>query len=210
MRVHLSIVLCASLIASCASAPSSRSGVGTRYATSPPPAQTTAPLSLCSGVSISNAPPTDGFQRIANYQPQAYIHGAAVMRAPVSACVSSGFGPRRGGASGFHHGVDLYTRDPAPVYAGGDGVIEAITVMRGYGNTILIRHAGGVKTRYAHLSAYAPGLRTGDRVRAGEFIGHTGRTGNATAVHLHYEIIVDGKPRNPLTVGNQLVATLRD
>ena len=108
---------------------------------------------------------------------------------------------RRGGASSFHYGFDLYTGRPAPIYAGGDGVIEAAETMRGYGKTLLIRHGNGVETRYAHLSSYAPGISRGARVRMGDKIGVTGRTGNATAVHLHYEILVDGKRHNPLTIG---------
>ena len=74
--------------------------------------------------------------------------------------------------------------------------------MRGYGKTIVIRHNRSLKTRYAHLSRYAPDLRPGKRVARGDYIGDTGRTGNATAVHLHYEIISNGRPRNPLTVGD--------
>ncbi len=66
---------------------------------------------------------------------------------------------------------------------------------------VLIRHEGGVKTRYGHLSSYARGLNAGTRVRRGDLIGHTGDSGNATAVHLHYEILINGKRRNPLTVG---------
>ena len=144
----------------------------------------------------------DSQRRIIDYNPKTRLKGTTLYRAPVKACVSSGFGPRKGGAGSFHSGVDLYTGKPAPIYAGGDGVVEAITTMRGYGKTILIRHRKDLKTRYAHLSSYARGLKPGDRVAAGAYIGETGRTGNATAVHLHYEIITNGRPRNPLTVGN--------
>lgn len=159
-----------------------------------------APLRVCAGMGIANAPDADAHGRIIGYEPMTSVLGATLARAPAKACVSSGFGARRGGAGPFHHGLDLYTREPAPVYAGGDGVVEAVETLRGYGRTVLIRHNDRVKTRYAHLSAYARGLRKGRRVRQGDVIGRTGRTGNATAVHLHYEIIVDGRPRNPLSV----------
>ncbi len=178
-------------LAACASTPSSPS-FGTGGLSS---------LRLCPGVQISNAPPTDSAGQILNFDSTANIGGAALLRAPVEACVSSGFGPRNGGASSFHHGVDLYTRSPAPVYAGGDGVVQSVDILNGYGKTVVIRHARGLETRYAHLSSFAPGLRPGVRIRMGERIGLTGRTGNATAVHLHYEIIVNGKRHNPLTVG---------
>lgn len=101
----------------------------------------------------------------------------------------------------LHKGLDLYTGSPSPVFAAADGEIEFAGDLGDYGETVVIRHGAGVQTRYAHLSGYARGIRAGAYVRAGEVIGETGRTGNATAVHLHYEIIVDGQPENPLTVG---------
>jgi len=153
---------------------------------------------VCTGMGVSNAPLVDARNRIVDYQPYAMVQGVTLARAPVKSCLSSGFGPRHGGASSFHKGVDLYTRDPAPVYAGGDGVVEYAGTMRGYGNVLVIGHPGGVKTRYAHLSSFAPGIRTGARVRQGMLVGKTGRTGNATAVHLHYEILVNGQPINPM------------
>ena len=157
-------------------------------------------LKLCAGMGISNAPPADVHGAVIGYAPIVKIDGASLMRAPVEACLSSGFGPRKGGAGSFHDGVDLYTRAPAPIVAGGDGVVEAVQTLRGYGRTILIRHNKDVETRYAHLSSYARGLKAGARVRRGELIGYSGKTGNATAVHLHYEILIDGEPKNPITV----------
>ncbi len=179
------------LAAACASTP--------RGATSP---GDYASLSLCRGVVISNAPAMDRSRRIVNFDPEARVRGTRLLRAPVKSCVSSGFGPRRGGAGSFHHGLDLYTGRPALVAAGGDGVIESVGSLRGYGRTVLISHGGGVKTRYAHLSGYERGVKAGMRVRLGQPIGRTGDTGNATAVHLHYEVIVDGRRHNPLTIGN--------
>lgn len=183
---------CCALAGACATAPSSpHGGVAPHYGA----------LELCPGAGISNAPVADGSRRIANYSPQTTINGTVLLRVPVKACVSSGFGPRNGGAGSFHSGLDLYTGRPETVAAGGDGVVEALGPLRDYGKTVLIDHGRGVKTRYAHLSDYAPGLKPGMRVTLGQPIGRTGATGNATAVHLHYEIIVDGRRRNPLTVG---------
>ena len=157
-------------------------------------------LRVCPG-HVSNAPAADRARRVAGYAPTATVFGASLARAPTRGCVSSGFGPRRGGASSFHHGLDIFTDAPAPVYAGGDGVVEEVKSLRGYGRTVLIRHNARVKTRYAHLSAYERGLRPGARVRKGALIGYTGDSGNATAVHLHYEILVNGRARDPLAVG---------
>ncbi|MEZ5891569.1 MAG: M23 family metallopeptidase [Parvularculaceae bacterium] len=184
----------ACLAAACATTPARQAGASSR-------ATISSDLQLCPGVVISNAPSADGSRRISGYHAIANVSGATLYRAPVKACVSSGYGPRKGGASSFHKGVDLYTGEPRTVYAGGDGVVSAVGNFSGYGNTVLIDHGRGVETRYAHLSDIAQGVRRGARVAMGEPIGRTGKTGNATAVHLHYEILVGGRAHNPLTIG---------
>jgi murein DD-endopeptidase MepM/ murein hydrolase activator NlpD len=182
------------MLASCATAPEPRRGNGPFSLNE---------LSLCGGVSVSNAPAADGYRRIISYTPYLSLRGVALARAPVNGCVSSGFGPRRGGAGAVHEGLDLFTGSPRPVYAGGGGRVVAAGDQRGYGLTIEIDHGAGVATRYAHLSAIAPGMRPGARLYAGDEIGRTGKSGNATAVHLHYEILVDGEPLDPLRVTAQ-------
>lgn len=159
-------------------------------------------LRICPGMAIANPPPAAGGGLVADYSPVTIVRGSMLARAPVDACVSSGFGPRTGGAGAFHEGVDLFTRTPKPVLAGGDGRIAWVKTVRGYGLAIEITHGRGVSTRYAHLSSAAAGLRAGSLVKAGDVIGRSGNSGNATAIHLHYEILVDGQPRNPLTVGD--------
>lgn len=157
-----------------------------------------ASLHLCP-TNVTNAPSTDHRGSVRGFTQTVAVKGVEIARAPVAGCVSSGFGPRvNGGVGKFHNGIDLYTKTPTPIYAAASGVIEAAAPKNGYGNMILINHGRGVKTRYAHLSSYSPGIRLGARVDAGEAIGLTGSTGNATAVHLHYEIIVDGVAMNPL------------
>jgi len=159
-------------------------------------------LHLCDGDHIDNAPAVDRKKHILGYNPLTRVSGVTLARAPVRrACFSSGFG-RRHGRSGIHQGIDLSTGHGHAIYAAGDGVVEEMRTQGGYGKMILIRHNGRVKTRYGHLSSYASKLHTGHKVRRGEIIGRTGKTGNATAVILHYEIIVGGQARNPLTVGN--------
>ena len=124
-----------------------------------------------------------------------------LVRAPVRrACFSSGFGFRHDRA-GRHNGIDLSTGHPHAVYAAGDGVVEEMRSASGYGNMILIRHNSRVQTRYGHLSSIDSDMHIGHEVGQGDIIGRTGRTGNATAVILHYEIIVDGEPRDPMSVG---------
>lgn len=158
-------------------------------------------LHLCDGDHIDNAPPVDRKKHIIGYEPFARVAGATVARAPARrVCLSSGFG-RRHDRPGRHNGIDLFTGHPHAVYAAGDGVVEEMRVAGGYGKMIVIRHNSRVETRYGHLSSYASTLHVGHRVRMGDVIGSTGRTGNANAVILHYEIIVDGVPRNPMAFG---------
>ncbi len=159
-------------------------------------------LYLCHGVSISNAPAADSYRKIIGYSATARVNGVTLARAPVDACISSAYGPRRGGAGSFHDGLDLYTGSPRPAHAGATGVVEFAGVRRGYGNVVRISHGNGVVTRYAHLSEISPRIKPGARVAAGETIGMTGRTGNATAVHLHYEILVAGRALDPLSAGD--------
>jgi murein DD-endopeptidase MepM/ murein hydrolase activator NlpD len=65
---------------------------------------------------------------------------------------------------------------------------------------VVIQHGGRYTTVYGHLNAYARGVRTGTKVKQGQFIGYVGSSGLATGPHLHYEFRVNGVHRNPLTV----------
>jgi len=126
----------------------------------------------------------------------------AFLRAPLQfRRVSSGFGTRYHPLLHIwraHEGVDFSAPYGAPVRATADGIVA--TVGRGdpgYGNLIELRHANGIRTRYGHLSAFASGLRVGERVQQGETIGYVGSTGLSTGPHLHYEFLVNGHPTNP-------------
>ncbi len=185
-----SISLAALALAACATAQ--------QQAGAPSPAQS---LYLCPGVFVANAPPAGADRRILSYSPMIVVRGVALRRAPVDGCLSSAFGVRVGGAGIVHDGLDLYTGDPRAVVAAADGRVAWIREQRGYGLTIAFDHGNGVETRYAHLSSAAPNLGTGARVRQGDIIARTGRSGNATAVHLHYEIRADGQPQDALRFG---------
>ncbi len=186
---NVALTVLALSLAACATAPA------------PPESGRFGALRVCPG-SVANAPATDRSGRVRGFEPVARVGGASLLRAPVEGCVSSGFGPRRGGASSFHEGLDLYTGAPRTIVAGGDGVVDFVGSQRGYGRTIVIRHNRNIKTRYAHLSSYGRNIREGARVRRGDPIGRTGDSGNATAVHLHYEFLIRGRPVNPLTFGD--------
>ncbi len=99
-----------------------------------------------------------------------------------------------------HLGVDLAAPVGTPIQAAARGTVTERTRNGGYGRVVTLRHGQRRKTRYAHLSRYAKGLRVGDRVERGEVIGYVGRTGTTTGPHLHYEFIEQGRHRNPVTV----------
>jgi murein DD-endopeptidase MepM/ murein hydrolase activator NlpD len=99
----------------------------------------------------------------------------------------------------MHEGVDLAAPPGTPVFAAGDGTVKGAAPHGGYGNWILIEHDGGkLSTVYGHLAAFAPGIEPGARVVQGEVIGFVGNTGRSTGPHLHFELLSDGKPVNPM------------
>lgn len=200
--LHLAIFLLSGLsLVSCATAPAGRPPYSSNAPYAARPDVFARELHLCNGDHIDNALPVDHGKHIIGYRPITRVAGVTLARAPVRrACFSSGFGPRHD-RPGRHNGIDLSTGHPHAVYAAGDGVVEEMRAAGGYGNMILIRHGNGVKTRYGHLSSFDAAMHLGHDVKMGEIIGRTGRTGNATAIILHYEIIVDGVPRDPMSVG---------
>lgn len=99
-----------------------------------------------------------------------------------------------------HRGVDYAAPTGTPVKATGAGVVHHVGNKGGYGKTVIIRHGGKYSTLYAHLSRYKKGLRRGRSVNQGEIVGYVGKSGLATGPHLHYEFLVHGVHRNPLTV----------
>jgi murein DD-endopeptidase MepM/ murein hydrolase activator NlpD len=80
----------------------------------------------------------------------------------------------------------------------------------GYGNVVILQHDNTYSTVYAHLSRFAPAVRGGTHVRQGDTIGYVGQTGWATGPHLHYELRIDGEPRDALTVALPLASPVSD
>lgn len=129
------------------------------------------------------------------------------LRTPLDgARVSSGYGMRSHPILGYtrqHQGIDFAAPTGTPVLAAADGEVLQVGWMKGYGRVITLQHAEARTTRYAHLSAFAPGLKAGDRVRQGEPIGKVGRTGLATGPHLHYELAEQGQTLDPAAARTQ-------
>lgn len=127
-----------------------------------------------------------------------------LMKTPINgARLSSRFGKRRHPISGYtrmHKGTDFAAPTGTPVYAAGHGIVERASRYGGYGKYVRIRHANGYKTAYAHLSRYGRGAKKGRRVRQGDIIGYVGSTGASTGPHLHYEVIVNGRHVNAMSL----------
>lgn len=115
--------------------------------------------------------------------------------------LSSVFGRRTHPVYGnvrMHTGVDFAAARGTPVQATAPGRVSFIGWRKGYGRVIEIAHGADTMTRYSHLSAVADDLDEGQRVLAGYMIGRVGSTGTATGPNLHYEVLVDGRPTDPL------------
>lgn len=158
------------------------------------PFQPNAFLRLCPGTHVSNAPPADAERWIRDFHPIIVAHGIVLATVPANdVCMTSGFGYRGGR---MHSGIDVASRPTGTVYSGGPGRIVEAGSASGYGLNVVIDHGRGVFTRYAHLDWFAPGIAPGVAIGFGHPLGQMGSTGNATAPHLHYEILT-GDLRNP-------------
>ena len=127
-----------------------------------------------------------------------------LIRTPISgARLSSSYGMRKHPISGYnrmHKGVDFAARTGTPIIAAGSGVIMKSGWLGSYGRYVKIRHNSTYSTAYAHMSRIANGITPGARVAQGEVIGYVGSSGRSTGPHLHYEIIVNNRKVNPMTV----------
>ena len=94
-----------------------------------------------------------------------------------------------------HPGIDFAAKAGAPIYAAADGIIKLAKYNGGYGNCVIIDHLYGFESRYGHMQKIL--VRRGQRVERGDKIGLVGKTGIATAPHLHFEVHYKGKEVNP-------------
>ena len=113
--------------------------------------------------------------------------------------IASGFGMRMHPIYKIikmHTGMDFTAPVGTEIYATGDGVIEKVAWVGGYGKTIMINHGFGYKTRYAHCSKFK--CKKGQKVKRGDLIGYVGNTGQSTGPHLHYEVLKNKRQINPV------------
>ena len=120
---------------------------------------------------------------------------------PINGVLLSGYGVRIHpvyNRQRMHDGVDFRADVGTPVYATGDAKIRSAGRNGTYGNLLILDHGFGYETRYAHLSGFTEGIRAGKNIKRGDLIGYSGDTGLTSGPHLHYEILKDGEPVDPL------------
>lgn len=146
----------------------------------------------------------DGETKVGWYDKDGNSAARTLIRTPISgARLSSSYGMRRHPVSGYnamHRGVDFAAKTGTPIIAAGSGVVKLAGWKGSYGRYIRIRHNATYDTAYAHLSRIAGGISAGARVQQGQVIGYVGSTGRSTGPHLHYEILVNNRKVNPMTV----------
>jgi murein DD-endopeptidase MepM/ murein hydrolase activator NlpD len=121
------------------------------------------------------------------------------LQLPISAPISSVFGLRRDPFSHkatFHKGLDLAAPEGMQVVPALAGTVISAEYENGYGNTVLVQHAEGIQTRYAHLASM--NVKVGDTVDSKHILGTVGNTGRSTGSHLHFEVMRMGKAVDPL------------
>jgi len=124
----------------------------------------------------------------------------SLMKTPINgARLSSAYGMRKHPILGYnkmHRGTDFAAPSGTPIMASGSGTITRARWCGGGGNCVKIKHNSTYETIYAHMKAFAKGVREGRKVKQGQIIGYVGSTGMSTGPHLHYEVIVNGKKVN--------------
>jgi murein DD-endopeptidase MepM/ murein hydrolase activator NlpD len=158
-----------------------------------------------SGAMASEATPADGVEGHASA-----LHseippflgeggqGGEGLTLPLDSATTSAYGWRNDpfrGRRKFHSGVDLRAAYGTEVPTAAPGKVTFAGERGGYGLLVVVEHANGVETRYAHLSSTA--VKPGDSVASGQTIGRVGSTGRSTGPHLHFEVLLDGKRVNP-------------
>ena len=124
----------------------------------------------------------------------------SLMKTPINgARLSSSFGMRKHPILGYnkmHKGTDFAAPSGTPIMASGSGTVTRARWCGGGGNCVKIKHNSTYETIYAHMKAFAKGIKEGRKVKQGQIIGYVGSTGLSTGPHLHYEVVVNGKKVN--------------
>jgi flagellar protein FlgJ len=131
-------------------------------------------------------------------QPSEQDYGISDMHLPVNGPVSSLYGMRRDPftrQAKFHHGMDLAAPEGMSILPALPGTVISARYENGYGNTVVVEHAGGIKTRYGHLGSVS--VKAGDVITSEDILGTVGNTGRSTGAHLHFEVLRNGISMDP-------------
>ena len=118
---------------------------------------------------------------------------------PTEGYVTSRFGPRTSPFTGQpqqHTGVDIAAPPGTPIRAPADGVVTFVGTLPGYGHALVLTHGFGFKTFYGHNQRNQ--VSKGQTVKRGQVIAFVGNTGYSTGAHLHYEVLLNDQPHDPL------------
>lgn len=132
------------------------------------------------------------------HKKQDSIKHVPALKPVIDGRISSSFGSRNHPlykVRKHHEGLDLAAKIGTPVYAAADGVVKFVGWNGGYGKVVKLNHKYGFETYYGHLNKWV--VRNGQKVKRGQKIAEVGNTGNSTGPHLHYEVRLNGKAKNP-------------
>jgi murein DD-endopeptidase MepM/ murein hydrolase activator NlpD len=167
------------------------------------PIEASAPAKASSHKQVASAGPTESASVVTPTSETPPPSASAVkaeggppsFRWPVKGRVIAGFGPKTNGQQ--NDGINLAVPEGTPIKAAEDGVVAyAGNELKGYGNLVLVRHAHGYVTAYAHASKLL--VKRGDHIKRGQVIAKAGQTGNVDAPQLHFEIRKGPSPLDPL------------
>lgn len=151
-------------------------------------------------VSVFRHPKNGTFYAEKEYQPTAGVFRRFPLQGTIK--VNSPFNPHRFNPVlhriAPHNGVDFKVQVGTPVYAPADGEVTFAGYMRGGGYVVILKHANSFSTVYMHLSKFD--VKKGQKVNVGQIIARSGNTGRSTGAHLHYEVRINDRPVDPLTV----------
>lgn len=169
------------------------------------------PFSESGEINMNN--PLQGISQggiISNINP-ANSSSATAFQMPTIGRISSDFGSRFhpiDKRTKFHGGIDIAAPRGTEISAAADGIVKFAGRKGGYGNMVIIEHADGRQTRYAHADTLI--VKKGDKVSVGQPIATVGSTGKATGPHLHFEVRENGKPVNPYNVLSNVLPNSAD
>lgn len=162
------------------------------------------PLIPLSAVSSDSGPLTESLNQLNANVDRLQDLRALIVRLPLDEPVkdweiNSGFGVRKDpftGAFAQHQGLDMGAEMRSPLFATGDGKVTHADFDGAYGRMVEIDHGNGLSTRYGHMSRIL--VKKGDIVKRGANIGQLGCSGRCSGPHVHYEVLQNGRPVNPL------------